>query len=168
MLQGIVELLWGTQPKEVVEVFPVTPWHLAGVTVPPADIWMLVTAGILTIVLVWVASDSMGARDSRNCRQCAGVATLGWSPHMLATVTWSLGGALAGAAGLLIAPLVGLSVDEMPLLIIPALAAGLIGSFRSLPLTFVGGIALGLRSRWLPDIRARLGWTGQSRLRRLS
>ena len=34
-------------------------------------------------------------------------ATLGWSPDVLATVTWALGAALAGVAGDLIAPLTG-------------------------------------------------------------
>lgn len=162
MLQGIVELLWGTQPKEVVEVFPVTPWHLAGVTVPPADIWMLVTAGILTIVLgVGLRATRWGLAIRATADSVQGVATLGWSPHMLATVTWSLGGALAGAAGLLIAPLVGLSVDEMPLLIIPALAAGLIGSFRSLPLTFVGGICIGITQSLVTGYTSTIGldWT---------
>jgi ABC-type branched-subunit amino acid transport system ATPase component/branched-subunit amino acid ABC-type transport system permease component len=82
------------------------------------------------------------------------LAALGWSPNLVAAVNWALGGALAGLAACLLAPITGLS-SNLALLVIPALAAALIGSFRSFPLTLLGAIAIGvaesLTARYVSD-----------------
>src|SRR6202035_925661 len=54
------------------------------------------------------------------------------------------GGVLAGVAGALVAPLTGLQVETLTLLIIPALAAVLVGGFASFPLTMLGALLIGV------------------------
>ena len=72
-------------------------------------------------------------------------AAQGWSPVLIATVNWALGGALAGFAGILLAGVVGgLSVDSPVLVVVIALAAALVGNFSSFPLTFLGGLLVGV------------------------
>ncbi|HET7523393.1 MAG TPA: ABC transporter permease, partial [Acidimicrobiales bacterium] len=68
----------------------------------------------------------------------------GAAPALYAQLGWALGCSLASVAGILIAPLVNLDVTTLTLLVINGYAAAMVGRLRSLPLTFVGAIALGL------------------------
>ena len=68
----------------------------------------------------------------------------GWSPNFVATVNWAIGGALAGFGGSLLFGLLGINPVSHVLVVIPALAAALLGGFRSFPLTVAAGLALGV------------------------
>ena len=73
----------------------------------------------------------------------------GISVKRVSTFVWVLSGTLATATAIMIAPLngtlVGLPTPALgPGLLMRALAAGLLGSMVSLPLTLVGGVALGI------------------------
>ena len=59
-------------------------------------------------------------------------------------LSWALGCALAGLAGVLIAPIISLDQTQLTLLVINAYAAAMVGRLRSLPLTAVGALILGL------------------------
>jgi branched-chain amino acid transport system permease protein len=77
----------------------------------------------------------------------------GVNADRVSTSAWMLSSTLAGIAGVLLAPLYS-AVDAQVymLVIVAAIAAAAIGRFDSIPLTFVGGIALGIGERALPDI----------------
>ena len=57
---------------------------------------------------------------------------------------WIVGCMLAALAGILVAPTVTLSATALTLLIVDAYAASVIGRLRSIPMTFVGAVILGL------------------------
>jgi branched-chain amino acid transport system permease protein len=65
-------------------------------------------------------------------------------PDRIAMVSWALGAFLAALAGILIAPTITLDALALTLLIVNAYAAAMFGRLRSLPLTFAGGLGLGL------------------------
>ncbi|HEX4865240.1 MAG TPA: ABC transporter permease [Acidimicrobiales bacterium] len=71
-------------------------------------------------------------------------ALTGATPARYAQLGWAMGCGLAAVAGILIAPLVNLDIINLTLLVINGYAAAMVGRLRSLPLTFVGAIALGL------------------------
>ena len=62
----------------------------------------------------------------------------------MGSVNWAIGGALAGLAGVLLAPLTGVSISNGNVLTVAVLAAALIGGMRSFTLTLVGGVVLGM------------------------
>jgi branched-chain amino acid transport system permease protein len=62
----------------------------------------------------------------------------------LAVLVWATGGAATALAIMIIAPQLASDFGSQALLITPALAAALIGGFRSFPWTFAGGMALGV------------------------
>ena len=68
----------------------------------------------------------------------------GARPQRASALAWAMGSSLAALAGILIAPEVLMSVEGLTLLIINAFAAAIIGRLRSLPLTIVGGLIIGL------------------------
>lgn len=69
----------------------------------------------------------------------------GGRPDRTATYSWAIGTALAALAGILLAGSQGsLSHIPLTLLVVNAYAAALFGRLRSLPLTFVGALVIGL------------------------
>lgn len=65
-------------------------------------------------------------------------------PDRISMISWALGAFLAALAGILIAPTITLDALALTLLIVNAYAAAMFGRLRSLPLTFAGGLLLGL------------------------
>lgn len=69
----------------------------------------------------------------------------GGRPDRTAMYSWAIGTALAGLAGILLAGSQGsLSHIPLTLLVVNAYAAALFGRLRSLPLTFIGALVIGL------------------------
>jgi ABC-type branched-subunit amino acid transport system ATPase component/branched-subunit amino acid ABC-type transport system permease component len=138
--------IFGASPQYVPAILPTTVVHLYGTVFVPVDRFIL-----LGITIVLYALFQLLYKRTRFGLATTGVAenelamsTLGWSPDAVATVNWALGGAVAGVGGILLLPLLGLSPTAMTLLIIPALAAALVGGFLSLPLTLAGGLVIGI------------------------
>ncbi len=83
--------------------------------------------------------------DDPDAAQLAGIST-----RRVAAVVWGLAGALAALTAVLVAPLRGEQVGRLDAtslgagLLLRALAAGLAGRLRSLPLALLGGIAVGV------------------------
>jgi branched-chain amino acid transport system permease protein len=65
-------------------------------------------------------------------------------PDRVTAISWALGASLAALAGVLVAPLVVLDALALTLLVVNSYAAAMFGRLRSLPMTFAGGVALGL------------------------
>ena len=68
----------------------------------------------------------------------------GLEPVRVQQLAWALGSALAALAGVLLAPLVQLNILTLTLLVVNGYAAAMVGRLRSLPMTTVGALGLGL------------------------
>lgn len=86
-------------------------------------------------------------------------ASAGWSPDRVAVIAWMLGSALSGAAVILVVPLSGLTVNAAITLIIPALAAALVGRFESFPLALLGALVIGVGESLVSLYIGGAGWT---------
>ncbi|HMJ78296.1 MAG TPA: ABC transporter permease [Iamia sp.] len=73
----------------------------------------------------------------------------GARPDRIALLSWAVGCSLAAVGGILIAPSLSLESASLSLLIVNAYAAAIFGRLRSLPLTFVGAIVIGLTEGYL-------------------
>ncbi|MBI2709235.1 MAG: ABC transporter permease [Actinobacteria bacterium] len=67
----------------------------------------------------------------------------------VALLSWAIGASLAALGGILIAPAIALDAPSLSLLIVNAYAAAIFGRLRSIPLTFVGAIVIGLTEAYL-------------------
>lgn len=82
-----------------------------------------------------------------------GAVLLGYSPQRLAAINWVLASVLATAMAIVVGPLQGpITPIGLTALIVPALAAALIGGLQSIPMAVAGGFALGAVSTLL-DIK---------------
>ncbi len=95
--------------------------------------------------------------DNRELAQLNGA-----RPDRASMLSWALGTMLAALAGVLLSPLLGgLQVLALTLLVVNAFAAAIIGRLRSLPLTFLGALIVGLgRNYWelISESGQRWGW----------
>ena len=69
---------------------------------------------------------------------------LGIRVNRVGAIAWAISGALAGISGLLIADLVRLDVVALTFLVIPAIAAAIVGRLTSLTGAAIGGIIIGV------------------------
>lgn len=68
----------------------------------------------------------------------------GMSADRLSSVAWMLSSGLAGLAGVLATPLLGLSSHDFTLFLFVSATAAVLGRFMSVPLAFAGGLGLGV------------------------
>jgi branched-chain amino acid transport system permease protein len=73
----------------------------------------------------------------------------GARPDRVALYSWAIGSSLAAVGGILIAPNVALDPASLSLIIVNAYAAAIFGRLRSLPLTFLGAVVIGLTEGYL-------------------
>ncbi|MEV7015937.1 ABC transporter permease [Streptomyces sp. NPDC093991] len=73
----------------------------------------------------------------------------GADPLRAGRLAWMLGIQLAAVGGILIAPTVALDAQQLSLLIVSAYTAAVFGRLRSLPLTFLGAVVVGLLEAYL-------------------
>jgi branched-chain amino acid transport system permease protein len=73
----------------------------------------------------------------------------GARPDQSSMLAWAIGCSLAALSGILFVGTIALAAAPMSLLIVNAYAAAMIGRLRSLPLTFLGALVLGLLQGYL-------------------
>ena len=68
----------------------------------------------------------------------------GTSPAQVRRWAWIIGSSFAVLAGILLAPTLNLDATVLTLLVVQAFGAAAIGRFSSLPLTYIGGLVIGI------------------------
>jgi sulfate-transporting ATPase len=137
---------WGDRPRIVAKVLPTTPVEVLPDAIVGKDRLLLFGIAVcLTVVLFAVYRwTRFGLATTAVAESRRATATLGISPDVIATVNWAVGTTLAVAAAILIVNVTGLQVQNLTLLVVPGVAAALVGGFRSFGLTLAGGLAIGI------------------------
>jgi sulfate-transporting ATPase len=120
---------------------------------------VLLAIGVaLTIVLTLVYHHTrFGHATTAVAESRRATAAQGISPDLVAAVNWAVGTILGALAAVLIVNISGLQVVTLTLLVVPALAAALVGSFRSFWLTMCGGLLIGVVQSEIAYLQVRLG-----------
>jgi branched-chain amino acid transport system permease protein len=101
---------------------------------------ILVAVGLTAFLrLTRIGTAMRAVVDSRSLAQLNGA-----RPNVTSMLSWSIGFSLAALAGILLAPVLRLDVLALTFLVVNAYAAAMFGRLRSLPMTFLGGLLLGL------------------------
>lgn len=127
------------------------------VRVPYHQLSALVIAAAVAIGLRVLLYRSRIGVAMRACVDDRSLALLnGAKQARVAMTSWAIGVGLAAVAGILISPTLNLSALPLTLLIINAYAAAMIGRLRSLPMTFVGALILGLANDYSAGYLTRI------------
>lgn len=151
LLYGIASRVWpGTETRRVAEFFPVTRFQIGGVSVSAHQVIVLVLTVAVAAGLRLVLFRSRAGVAMRAVVDNPELAVLnGALPERVSQLAWVLGSVMASLAGVLIAP--GRSYNHLflTLLVVNGYAAAILGRLRSLPLTFVGALLLGVGEAYL-------------------
>jgi sulfate-transporting ATPase len=159
LIQSLIVQKYGGSPYTVSAFLPQRVFHLHSIIVQEDRLILTAISIVLTFIL-WAAVKytRIGLAITASAENERAVSTLGWSPNALGAITWGVGSAMAGAAGILIAPLTNLDPINFVLVVtIAGLAAALVGGFRSFPLTLLGGMILGIGESIVTLYQAHLG-----------
>jgi ABC-type branched-subunit amino acid transport system ATPase component/branched-subunit amino acid ABC-type transport system permease component len=138
--------LWGIGPRIITPLLPTNSLTLPTDIVVGEDRLLILAAAVfVTVALTFIyRKTKFGLSTSAVAESRRTTSALGISPDRVAAINWAAGGALAVAGSVLIVNITGLQVYELTLLVVPALAAALVGGFRSFPLTLLGGLLIGI------------------------
>ncbi len=135
---------------------PLDRYLLAGLVV--------VAAGVLSLLYRFTR---LGLATRASAENERGAVLLGISPHAIGVVNWALATVLGAMALILAAPSIRLDPGTTSLLVVPAVAAALVGRLRAIWPTVFAGLAIGMLQSellnlqtewdWLPDIGLQQG-----------
>ena len=148
VVEAAIYLIYGTEAVRTVPIFLGTGnVRIAGANVQVAQIvtfaFVVAATLALTVYLNW-ARRGMAMRalvDDPDLLEVAGT-----SQVATRRTAWVIGVTLAAASGVLFAPLLPLDPVQLTLLVASAFGAAAVGAFTNLPLTFLGGLGIGVLS----------------------
>jgi sulfate-transporting ATPase len=144
-LQGVAALVWAANTLFLRPSLPQTLYRWHGVNIPLSRVLLAVIATGITAAL-WAASryTRAGLAIRGGAVNPRAAASLGWSADAMATASWAVGSGLAAVAGILIAPISGLDINTITLLVIPAVAAGILGNMSSYWISLAAALGIGI------------------------
>lgn len=146
VLQSVAALIWGDSSYHLpLHIFPSSGPRIAQVTLGIDQIANILIAAVLAVLLaLFLRVSPLGVAMRATADNPSAAKLLGIKVNRVSATAWILGALLAGITGLLLAPQSTLDTTELTILVIEALGAALIGGLDSLPLTFLGGLFLGI------------------------
>lgn len=154
-ITGALMVRYGPEGRQFPSFLPTTSLRLFGVNLGVDQVISLVVATLgVAALFVFFRVSPLGVRmravvDDPDLLELAGV-----SAFRVRTFAWLIGCWFAAISGLLLAPYIGLDALLLTLLVVQAFGAAALGSFSNLPLTYAGGIVIGvlsaLATRFIP------------------
>ncbi len=145
-IQAAVVLRYGSSPRQIESWLPtdrITLWGDVSITV---DRLILLGIGMVSAFALWLLyrTSQFGLATEAVSESERSASAIGLSPNRIALMNWALGSSIAAGAGILVVPIITLQVTSMTALILAAMAAALVGNFRSFPVATAAGFAIGI------------------------
>lgn len=115
----------------------------AGIGVDQLIVAAVAAAGSLGLA-VYFRRSRMGAAMRAVVDNPALLDLAGTDPRTVRRLSWVIGAVFAALSGVLLVPSIGLDAMLLTFLVVQAFGAAAIGRFSSLPMTFVGGLVIGI------------------------
>lgn len=164
ILQALVAYRFGTLPLAPENILPSTKLAKLGGNVVSIDRVALAVVAVLAAIGAWAVFQRtrFGTVARAAAENERGAILLGVSPQVCSGVVWVACCVLAGLIGILVSPITTLVPTQFSLLIVPALAAALLGRLSSFAVTVTAGIALGMVQNVLVLLTQNVSWLPES------
>jgi ABC-type branched-subunit amino acid transport system permease subunit len=164
-LQAVAVLNFGTTEASTSPILPDTPVKIAGIDVPADRLWLAAITIVLAAAL-WAIYrfTRFGLATRAVAENETGASVIGLSADRTSGGNWILATVLAGAAGILIAPISTVDPTSYTLYIVPALAAVLIARFQSFAIAAAVGLGLGMLQSEIIKVLGVASWLPQQGL----
>ena len=145
-IQAIVVIIYGTtETRTVPQYFPATEFHVGGAVVTLGQIIIFAVGAAATAALyVYFRVARTGVAMRAVVDDSALLDISGTSPTAVRRWAWMIGVTFASASGVLLVPFINLDSITLTFLVVAAFGAAAIGAFRNLPLTYLGGLLVGI------------------------
>ena len=171
LLIALAAKIWGTTSLLAPQVFPEGQVNIAGAAVRYGDIGLFVIGlGISGALFAFFKFTEVGLAMRGAAQNRRAASLMGVDPDLAAAAAWALGGALAALAGIMLASVTSLDPYTLPLQVLPAFVAALIGGLESLAGALAGSLIVGLlfglvpAMAQLPVIGTIFGYSGATQL----
>jgi branched-chain amino acid transport system permease protein len=164
--EAVAVIQFGSDQRFVAPVLPRHPLSVFGTTVP-SDRLLLAAIAVAAAAALWAVSrwTRFGLATLAVSEDPEALALLGSSPVAVGAVNWAMATVLGGLAGILIAPINAPDPLTYTLLVVPALAAALVGRLSSFAVTVAAAFGLGVAQSILLPLSQDLSWLNQPGLR---
>jgi len=145
VLQATMLLWFGEIPRQIPSVFPSGIVTVFGKSIPANRFWMAGVVLVLAVALWALFRYTRFGLATRAASENEVFAMLaGLSPNQLSMANTLLASAIAGAMGIVAAPLAQADSLTLVLFVVPALAAALFAGFTSLWVACLAGFGIGI------------------------
>jgi branched-subunit amino acid ABC-type transport system permease component len=157
-LQATILLWFGSRSKQIPSIFPTNFVKVSGKSIPANRFWMAAIVVLIALALTALYRWTRFGLATRAAAENEVYGMLaGLSPKELSLVNTVAASALAGAMGIIAAPLSQADSRTLVLFIVPALAAALFAAFTSIPIACLAGFGIGI-GQSLMSYAATLSW----------
>ncbi len=144
-IQGLLTATYGPAARDSRTFLPTHVFSIGGVNVGLDQVIVfLVALGATAALTQYLRLTATGSAMRAVVDDSQLLDLAGTNPTRVRRTSWAIGSAFAALSGVLLAPAIGLDPLLLTLLVIQAFGAAAIGRFSSLPLTFGGGLVVGL------------------------
>jgi len=145
LLSNLVLVLYGPSPQVLPGLFDSPGFEVGGVFMD-SQYLAIIAFTVLLVALQYVVFERtmLGKRLQATSQDKEMASLLGIPVAVMVLITFAYSAALGGFAGVLVAPVLFVSVGMGALISLKAFAANIIGGFGSIPGAILGGLALGI------------------------
>lgn len=145
LFEGLMLVIWGSQPYALPPFTGDQPVSLLGVLVPTQGFWIVGTAVAIIAILWYMLQRTSFGQALRACAENPAAATLmGISVQRMQLFSFALAALIGAIAGIVTAPATSLQFDTGRLFTIQGFIAVAIGGIASFPGAIAGGLLLGI------------------------
>jgi branched-subunit amino acid ABC-type transport system permease component len=144
-LDALLTAIYGDSTLPFPNFLPTHAVRLGDVNISEFQIIVTILAAVAAVVL-WAMFRyaRIGIAMQAVVDDPALLGILGTSPTVVRRYAWALGSCFASISGILLATFVGLDANGLTLLVVFSFGAAAVGAFSNLPLTYAGGLILGI------------------------
>ena len=164
VVQSLVLMHFGSDPRAMKPILPNETITISNITFPRDRLWLaLIVAAIGLILWAYLRFTRIGLATRGAAENESTISLAGYSPQVLAGLTWLISGVVTSLVVILAGPLSSLNAPTYIFAIVPALAAGLIARLKSVSVTLIAGLGLGSFQSVIQYVTTKDWWPGWAR-----
>jgi branched-chain amino acid transport system permease protein len=161
---GLAMYVWPPEARSVPPFLPGSGIQLGDTFITAHQIITILSSVVVAILLYLLLTRTrIGTAMRASVDNPELLKLFGGKPDQVAALSWAIGISLAALSGILLVSVVGLDYYALTLLVVNAYAAAMLGRLKSLPLTFLGAMALGLLTSYSAGYLPSDGWLNDLR-----
>jgi branched-subunit amino acid ABC-type transport system permease component len=158
-IEGYLYIQFGTAYTPFPAFLPQSGFTISQVKVSVGDVITFALPALLSVALfLYLKLSRLGVTMRAVVNSAELVSLTGTNPDAVRRLAWILGSIFASLSGIMLAPTVGLDPFLLSITVLSAFGAAALGLFKSLPLVYLGGLAVGIVSTVLTNYLTVTPW----------